>query len=64
MDEIKGLSEKSKKNIRKNFKDVKNISLLTLPEISLLLPPAQANRVYKFFRDKSNIIVDSIDNAE
>ena len=64
LDGIKGLSEKSKKILRKNFKDIKNISLLTLPEISLLLPPSQANRVYRFFRDKSNIIVDSIDNAE
>ena len=69
LDTIKGLSEKSKKIIRKNFKDVKKLSLLTLPEISLLLPPAQAQKVYKAFRDKSdkteteNEIVDS-DNRE
>lgn len=53
LDNIKGLSEKSKKIIRKNFKDIKKISLLTLPEIALLLPPSQANRVYKAFRDKN-----------
>ena len=53
LDNIKGLSEKSKKIIRNNFKDIKKISLLTLPEIALLLPPSQANRVYKAFRDKN-----------
>lgn len=53
LDNIKGLSEKSKKIIRKNFKDVKKLSNLTLPEIALLLPPSQADRVYKAFRDKS-----------
>ncbi|MGN0013920.1 MAG: excinuclease ABC subunit UvrC [Candidatus Gastranaerophilaceae bacterium] len=56
LDNIKGLSEKSKKIIRKNFKDVKRISQLTLPEIALLLPPSQADRVYRTFRDKSDNI--------
>ena len=56
LDNIKGLSEKSKKIIRKNFKDVKRISQLTLPEIALLLPPTQADRVYRTFRDKSDNI--------
>lgn len=56
LDNIKGLSEKSKKTIRKNFKDVKRISQLTLPEIALLLPPSQADRVYRTFRDKSDNI--------
>ena len=54
LDSIKGLSEKSKKTLRKNFKDVKNIALLTLPDIALLLPPSQADRVYRAFRDKSD----------
>lgn len=65
LDNIKGLSEKSKKIIRKNFKDVKKISQLTLPEIALLLPPSQADRVYRAFRDKSdNVAVDSKESAE
>lgn len=64
LDTIKGLSEKSKKIIRKNFRDVKKLSLLTLPEIALLLPPSQAERVYKAFRDKTDEIVDSETNAE
>ena len=65
LDNIKGLSEKSKKIIRKNFKDVKKISHLTLPEIALLLPPSQADRVYRAFRDKSdNVAVDSKESAE
>ena len=64
LDGIKGLSEKSKKTIRKNFKDVKKLSLLTLPEIALLLPPSQADRVYRAFRDKSDNVVDSKDNIE
>ncbi len=59
LDRIKGLSEKSKKIIRKNFKDVKKLSLLSLPEIALLLPPSQAERVYKAFRDKTYESVDS-----
>ncbi|MCR5261238.1 MAG: excinuclease ABC subunit UvrC [Candidatus Gastranaerophilales bacterium] len=54
LDGIKGLSEKSKKILRKNFKDVKKISLLTLPDIALLLPPSQALRVYRAFRDKTD----------
>ncbi|MBQ2644368.1 excinuclease ABC subunit UvrC [bacterium] len=64
LDNIKGLSEKSKKVIRKNFKDVKKISLLTLPEIALLLPPSQAQRVYKAFRDKSDDLIDSRNKTE
>lgn len=65
LDNIKGLSEKSKKIIRKNFKDVKKISQLTFPEIALLLPPSQADRVYRAFRDKSdNVAVDSKESAE
>jgi excinuclease UvrABC nuclease subunit len=65
LDNIKGLSEKSKKIVRKNFKDVKKISQLTLPEIALLLPPSQADRVYRAFRDKSdNVAVDSKESAE
>lgn len=65
LDNINGLSEKSKKIIRKNFKDVKKISQLTLPEIALLLPPSQADRVYRAFRDKSdNVAVDSKESAE
>lgn len=54
LDNIKGLSDKSRKIIRKNFRDVKKISLLTLPEIALLLPPSQAERVYRAFRDKTD----------
>lgn len=63
LDGIKGLSEKSKKILRKNFSDVKKLSSLTLPEIALLLPPSQAERVYKTFRDKSDVIIDN-DTAE
>ena len=59
LDNIKGLSEKSKKIIRKNFSDVKKLSQLTLPEIALLIPPSQAERVYKTFRDKSDGIIDN-----
>lgn len=58
LDSIKGLSEKSKKVIRKNFRDVKKLSTLSLPEIALLLPPSQAERVYKAFRDKSDEITE------
>ena len=64
LDGIKGLSEKSKKTIRKNFKDVKKLSLLSLPEIALLLPPSQAERVYRAFRDKSDNVVDSNSTIE
>jgi excinuclease ABC subunit C len=64
LDEIKGLSEKSKKIIRKNFSDVKKLSSLSLPEIALLLPPSQAERVYKTFRDKTDGIIDSNSFAE
>lgn len=64
LDTIKGLSEKSKQIIRKNFKDVKKLSLLSLPEIALLLPPSQAERVYKAFRDKSYELVDSSNDTE
>ena len=59
LDNIKGLSEKSKKIIRKNFSDIKKLSLLTLPEIALLIPPSQAERVYRAFRDKSREIIDN-----
>lgn len=64
LDNIKGLSEKSQKVIRKNFKDIKKLSKMSLPEIALYLPPSQADRVYRFFRDKSDEIVDSTNNAE
>ena len=64
LDNIKGLSEKSQKVIRKNFKDIKKLSKMSLPEIALYLPPSQADRVYRFFRDKSDEIVDSTNNPE
>ena len=64
LDNIKGISEKSKKIIRKNFSDIKKLSQLTLPEIALLIPPSQAERVYRQFRDKSDGIIDNTAAAE
>ena len=64
LDNIKGLSDKSKKIIRKNFSDIKKLSQLTLPEIALLIPPSQAERVYKAFRDESDGIIDNTSAAE
>ncbi len=49
LDEIKGLSEKSRKILIKNFADLSKLEKQPLEDLSLILPGAQARKVYKFF---------------